>query len=255
MEIKIEDKIFLDSNQIIGIIDYENYLIDYLKQINFSKTNIILDGKKLTSKELCLFKRYISIIDDYILDDYLNFTVYEYMKYKIFTNFLDIKDYRKKIIDSLKIAGLNESYLDKKISNLSKSEQQWINFSVGMLSNPNIIVLKNCFNSFDLKNSKKMIRLLQQLVEKYQKIVIINTTNSEIIYKYTKKTIIIKDKEVFIEAETENIFKDNFDLLLNNNFEIPKIVAFSNLVNNKKNIKLGYFKDIRDLIKDIYKKV
>lgn len=255
MEITIENKIKLNSNQIIGVMDPDQYLLDYLKSINYSKNNIVINQKKLTQKELVCFKRKISIIENYITDDDLDLTVYEYMKYKIFSEILDIKDYRKKIKDSLKIVGLSESYLDKKVSKLSKIEKQWVNFSIGLFSNPDMIVLNRVFHSLDITNTKKMIRLLQQLVEQYHKVVIIYTNDAEIIYKFTYQTIIIKDSNVLVEGFTENIFQNHIDMLLNNNIQVPKTIEFSYLVNQKKNIKLGYFRDIRDLIKDIYKKV
>ena len=255
MEIILENKIKLNSDQIIGIMDQQQYLINYIENINYSKSNIVVDSKKLNQKELINFKRKVSIIENYITDDYLDLTVYEYMKYKIFSEILDIKDYCKKIKDSLKIVGLSESYLDKKVSRLSKIEKQWVNFSIGLFSNPDVIILNRVFHSLDITNTKKIMRLLQQLVEQYNKVVIIYTNDAEVIYKYTNNTIVIKDENVLIEALTENIFQDNIDLLLKNNIQIPKTIEFSYLVNTKKNIKLGYFRDIRDLIKDIYKKV
>ena len=255
MEVKLENKIKLNSDCIIGIMDQKNYLLEYLETINFTKKNISLNGKKLTQKELLTFKRKISIIDSYITDNYLGLTVYEYMKCKIFDDMLDIKDYRKKISDSLRIVGLSDTYLDKKISRLSKVEQQWINFSIGLFSNPDIILLSHVFHSMDIKNTKKIMRLIQQLAEQYHKIVLIYTNNAEVIYKYTDYTIVISKEKVLVEDTTENIFQNNYEVLLENNIEIPKAIEFSHLVNSKKNIKLGYFKDVRDLIKDIYKKV
>ena len=177
------------------------------------------------------------------------------MKYIIFTDMLDLKNYKKKIYDSLKIIGYQESYLDKKINSLSKTEKQWISFAIGLLSNPDMIVLDNFFKSFDLKNTKKMMRLLTQLTEQYNKIVVIYENSSDIIYSLSKYTFIIKNSEVLIEGDTKDIFSNNMNYLLTNGVEIPKTVEFSYLVNEKKKVRLGYFKDVRDLIKDIYKKV
>ena len=61
----------------------------------------------------------ISFIDKNISVNNISFTVYEYMKYNILDNFLSLKDYKKKIKDSLKIVGLTESYLEKKINLLN----------------------------------------------------------------------------------------------------------------------------------------
>ena len=255
MEIVLENKIKLSGNQITGVMDQQQYLINYLKTINYSKNSIVVDGKKLTQKDLVNFKRKVSIIENYITDDHLDLTVYEYMKYKIFSEILDIKDYSKKIKDSLKIVGLSETYLDKKVSKLSKIEKQWVNFSIGLFSNPDVIILNRVFHSLDITNTKKIMRLLQQLVDQYNKVVVIYTNDAEVIYKFTSNTIVIKNENILVEDLTENIFQDNIDLLLKNNIQVPKTIEFSYLVNTKKNVKLGYFRDIRDLIKDIYKKV
>lgn len=254
MEIVLENKIKLDSYGIIGVMDNKGYLIKYFRNIGFDKNNIILDNKKVIQKDLINFKRRVSIIENYVTDD-LNLTVYEYMKSKIFESILDIRDYRKKIKDSLKIVGLSETYLDKKVLKLSKIEIQWVSFAIGLCSNPDIIVLNRVFHSLDIKNTKKLIDILSQLTEKYHKIIVICTNDAEVVYKYTKDAIIIKDNDVLISGKSEDIFQNNYELLLKNNISIPKTIEFSYLVNNKKNVHLGYFKDIRDLIKDIYKKV
>ena len=52
MEIVLENKIKLSSNQITGVMDQKQYLINYLKSINYSKNSIVVDGKKLTQKDL-----------------------------------------------------------------------------------------------------------------------------------------------------------------------------------------------------------
>ena len=57
MEIVLENKIKLSSNQITGVMDQQQYLINYLKTINYSKNSIVVDGKKLTQKDLVNFKR------------------------------------------------------------------------------------------------------------------------------------------------------------------------------------------------------
>lgn len=254
MEIILENKIRIDSHGITGIMDNKGYLIKYIRNIGFDKNNIVLDNKKILQKDLINFKRRISIIENYVTDD-LNLTVYEYMKSKIFENILDVRDYRKKIRDSLKIVGLSEVYLDKKILKLSKIEIQWVSFAIGLCSNPDIIILNRVFHSLDIKNTKKLMDILSQLTNKYHRIIVICTNDAEVVYKYTKDAIIIKDNEVLISGKSDDIFQNNYELLLKNNISIPKTIEFSYLVNNKKNIHLGYFKDIRDLIKDIYKKV
>ena len=51
---------------------------------------------------------------------------------------------------------------------------------------------------------------------------------------------------------TKTIFNEND--LKKFNIDVPNLVKFTDLV-NKKGIKIGYFQDIRDLIKDVYRNV
>lgn len=255
MEVKFENNFKINSGEIVGIVDQDNYFINYIKNISVSKPSITVDSKKLNKTDLSKFQNKISIIDRYLKNDYLNLTVYEYMKYVITDKFLSLKDYNKKIKDSLRIVGLGENYLDKKISLLSFSETKLILFAIGLLSNPDIIILDNFFNSLDIKNRKKILGIINQLAEQYHKIFIILSSNIDDIYKMTKKIVFYKGEEVLVDGDTMEIFEDGVELLLMNNIFVPESVEFSYKVNTNKNIKLGYFRDIRDLIKDIYKKV
>lgn len=255
MEVKIESKLKLKSGICIGILDSNNYLVNYFKTINIEKRNIVVNGKKLNQKELIEFKKKISIITSYPIEEYLSYSVYEYMKEVVISKALELKDYRKKITDSLKIVGLSESYLNRQVASLSKSESSLLCFACGLLSNPDILVFNNYFNSLDMKCSKKIIRLIGQLTEQYDKLVLLTTNKIECLYEYSKYAIVLKEKEILVEGSMDTLFEENIEKLLENEIEIPKSIQFSYLVNKNKNVKLGQFRDIRDLIKDIYKKV
>ena len=45
------------------------------------------------------------------------------------------------------------------------------------------------------------------------------------------------------------------DFLKRNKFDVPEIIEFTYLAKKKKAVKIDYHKDIRDIIKDIYKHV
>lgn len=253
MEIKINNIIF-KSHEINGIIGTYDFFIRNLKEMDFDSKNVYINQKKLTKKDKRDLFKNISIVTNNISNNYYGNTVFSFMKFYILENSLVIKDYRKKIKDSLRIVGLNK-YEDRIISTLSSSEVKLVLFATSLLSNPNIIILDKFFDCFDLKYRKKTIDLLNQLVDKYKKIIIICSNNSEFIYKYTKNLICFSNEKLLIQGDTNTLFEENTVKLMNNSINIPKTILFTNLVFNKKNIKLNYNKDIRDLIKDIYKKV
>ena len=224
-----------------------------LKKIDFDNNNIYIDNKRLTKEEKRTLYKKISIVDTNIDNIYYSLSIYNYMKMYILNKTLTVKDYRKKIIDSLKIVGLN-NYENKIINELSSSEVKLVLLATALLSNPDIIVCNELFNFFDIKTRKKVIDIFNRLIDNYHKIIIICSNDSEFIYRYTKNLICFSKNKLLIQGDTNKLFEGNTLKLMNNSINIPKTILFTNLV-RKKGIKLNYNKDIRDLIKDIYKKV
>ncbi len=252
MEVKINGAI-IKSNLINGVIGtYENFIND-IKKADFDKNNIYINNKRLNKEEkLNLYKK-ISIVDTSIDSNYYSLSVYNYMKMCILNKNLVIKDYRKKIIDSLRIVDLI-NYENKTINDLSSSEKKLVLFATALLSNPDIIICNELFCFFDIKIRKKIISLFNQLVDNYHKIIVICSNNSEFIYRYTKNLICYSKNKLLIQGSTDILFEENTLKLINNYIDIPKTILFTNLA-REKGVKLNYNKDIRDLIKDIYKKV
>lgn len=253
MEIKINN-ILLQSQFITGLVGNYQVFIDLFKK-EFTRKTIYIDNKKSNIMEKKNLVKKISFIDKNISVNNISFTVYEYMKYNILDNFLSLKDYKKKIKDSLKIVGLTESYLEKKINLLSYLERKFVILATALLSNPDILIFDSFCEGIDLKNRKKIMNLVNQLSEKYKKIVIFCSNDSEFIYRNTKKIILCTNANEFLCDNTNTMYEEQEDLLIENNISIPKTIIFTNAVLKEKGIKLSYNKDIRDLIKDIYKKV
>ena len=105
-----------------------------------------------------------------------------------------------------------------------------------------------------MKNEKRIVMLLNKMKDQYQKTIIIVSNNTDKIYKYTSHLIIFKNEKILIEGNTINIYI-KIPFLTKNKIEIPEIVEFTYLANKQKNANLEYHKDIRDIIKDIYKHV
>jgi len=117
-----------------------------------------------------------------------------------------------------------------------------------LISNPNTIVLVDVFKYFDKVNEKKLIMLLQRIKDNYNKTIIIVTDNTEILYKYTKNLIVIKKNKILVDDDIKVLEKNDLGI------KIPEIIELTN-IKKKKNIKIGYHKDVRDILKDIYKHI
>lgn len=202
----------IDSKMIIGVMgDYESFFSSLNGDIYYLDKSVSVSSKKVCS----------------ILD-------------------IDNKD----ITDLLKDFSLGEEFLNKKIVELSHSEQKILKYILMFLSNKRIIIIDEPFLDLDLCNKKKVILLLKRIV-KDNKTIIIGSSNSNVIYQICKKVLLINNEGYYYGDI--NVFKDK-NILKKYHVNVPDIVKFIDLV-NEKNIKINYSRDIRDLIKDVYRNV
>ena len=66
--------------------------------------------------------------------------------------------------------------------------------------------------------------------------------------------IFLKNDEIFLTGKTNDVYL-RVDYLKRNKFEIPDIVEFTYIARKKKEVRIDYHKDVRDIIKDIYKHI
>ncbi len=244
----------ITSKDITAISTNDNEFFKKLISLKYPlKGEIIINGRKVTDDNLNTYQRQISIVNSYKLIPFVK-TVLDYMNYVITSKNLKIKNPNKKIIDSLKIVGLDEKYLLREMYTLSSSEKELIQIAVALLSNPEILILTDQFLKLDLINQKKIYMVLIRLKEQYHKAIIILSDNANILYKYCTKGIIIKNGKILVEGDIKDVYC-KVEMLRKSKFDIPEIVEFTHKAKKLKKVKIDYHKDIRDIIKDIYKHV
>ena len=252
MEIKLNDIKFNISNDKINGI-YTNNIDKVIKLLKIDDINTKIDNKKLSKQDIYNYKKSVYVIDEYI-DNYNELTIYDVLLSIINNYNIYPKNINKKIKDAIKIVGLKEEILTLGIKDISSSEQKLIQLAISLLVNTNTIILIEPFKVLDINNRKRIIILLQKLLDKYKKSIIIISNDVEILLKYTKNLIIIKNNKLVVEGNTFEIFTD-VELLKKHHIEIPEIIEITYLTKKLKNVKIDYFIDIRNIIKDIYKHV
>ncbi len=245
----------INTDGIIGITgENKDILLEIMSLEKKTKGTITYNREKITDKNIIELRKKTSYVPFSFTNIYNKTTIEEYMLYMIYYTKLNIKDPNKKIIDSLKIVDLQEEYLTRDINTLSTCEKRKFQIALSLITNPKLILLENPYVDLDAVSRKKLYRLLNQINEKYKIGIIFTTNNSDILYKYTKTAIILKNNQIYKIGDTKEVYND-VDTLLEENIEIPDIVLFTYKVRKNKNKNIDYHRDIRDLIKDIYKHV
>ena len=170
-------------------------------------------------------------------------------KYNYKINMLD-----KRIEDSLKMVGLDNSYLDRNPFDLSSCEICLLALGVVLSLNPKLLIIDDPTLYLDNKNMEYLIKLIKKLKNNYHKTIIIFTSDIEFAIRLTDNYVILKNGKICSSGNSKDLL-NNIPRLKSSGIEIPRIIEFINVVNKKKNINLDMTFDIKELMKDIYRHV
>ena len=219
-----------DLKEYTGIVEYDKYLVDELFYKN--NPNIIFLATN-------------------------NPTFYTNKVEEEFKFILNIRKYNgdidKAIIRGLSLVELDKEILNRNINTLSRSEKYLLNIAIGMSFNPDVVMFKEAYEGIDHKN-KKLLTTLVNNIKEDKKIVILTSNDTNILYQYTDEVILLNGNNIYKVGQTDKIFTST-ELMKGDIIPMPNITKVTYLAKTNKNVKLSFHKDVRDIIKDIYKHV
>lgn len=241
----------IDKKQIIGLISIDSSDGSDILKIVAGKT-ILSEGKvEIDKKNLEKYEQYIGFMPR-ISDICFS---YKTIKEELENN-LKIKKYKKeetkeRIEKALKIAELDNSYLNKNPLNLSISEQQKLQLSICLSHNPKVILMDEPSIGIDFQYRQILIKHLKMMSFRYNKMILINSNDTDFLMEVADYIYILENGKIINHGDKYTIFK--WIIKEKKNILIPKIIEFSTYVKETKNISLGYRSNLDDLAKDIYR--
>lgn len=150
------------------------------------------------------------------------------------------------------ILDLGEKFLERKVYGLSFTEKLYLNIIRNLLTLKKVVIFNDLFSYVDNFNQKRLIKLFSFLKEK-DYILIISSKDVNYLYKIADYSIVWNKK--FFEFDTTDNIYTNVSLLIENKLAVPVLPLITYKAKVEKDVKLFYSKDVRDIIKDIYKHV
>jgi energy-coupling factor transport system ATP-binding protein len=255
---KYGNKIAVDN---LNLEMEDNKIYGLIGESGSGKTTLLelIDGLlKPTSGEIIIndttnikeIRKDIGFIFQFPEEQFFEITVKKEIEYSLH-NFNIRKD---KVIDAVNLVGLNESILSKKIKELSNGEKRLVAIASVLVYNPKIILLDEPTIGLDNKNKSKLIWLIKQLKNTYNKTIIISSHDIDLLYDLCDDLIVLNDGKLIMYGDPVSVYKEE-ELLEKYNIELPSILKFERIVNKNKGIKLMHTTSINDLIKEIYRNV
>lgn len=208
--------------------------------------SIKIDNKNNIDKKQIKFN--IGVVSEFPDDQFF----FETVKKEI-SSVLEYFDYpsdkiNKRVLDSLKMVGLDEEYLLRDPLSLSSGEVRKVSIALTLAINPEIIILDNPTVGMDSNDKKNLIKILKMIKRRYDKTIVIVSHDIEFIHNCADYIFVVSDGKVVLKGDKYQVFKQE-STLKKYKIDIPEIIKFK-LLSDKK-VKLRYRDDINDLIKDI----
>lgn len=156
-------------------------------------------------------------------------------KFKVDNNILEI-------FSELEIS---YSLLKRKLKDLSKGQFKLILLVYTILNKKTVVILDYFDKGLSYKYKKRIINYLKS---KYNGSLVVISNDLIFLNNMCKYLIVFKDGNIVYNDVFENIYKSRIKI------DYPPIVKFIRLA-NKKNAKLSYTVDNKELLKDIYRSV
>ncbi len=154
--------------------------------------------------------------------------------------------------DVMQILELDSNFYDREVSSLSATEKIYLNLLRNVSKADEIIFFSNIFLGLDLCNQKKIVKVLNYL-KNIGYIIVVCSNNVDYLYNISDYSLIATKS--FIEYGDTNDIYTNVEILVKHKLAVPTLSYITYKAKKDKKVKLFYSKDVRDIIKDIYKHV
>ncbi len=162
------------------------------------------------------------------------------------------KSFKKTIERLFEILELDISIIKRKISEISTSDMYKLYLVLKTAVSKDYYIFNDFTRYLDRNGIKCFLRLLS-LLRANEKTVFIADSDVNVLYNYTN--IIVYQEGYDFKAINVNQQFVNDKIFSDNNIPFPTLVEITSLARKNKNVRLSYHKDVRDIMKDIYKHV
>ncbi len=223
---------------IMGLLDSDNGVVT-------------LDGKKI----------------DYKVSDHIGYlpeerslmkkmTVKEQVLFYGVLKGMNPKDIEKRL-DSLLEEFEIQDYKERKISELSKGNQQKIQFIISFINNPKLLILDEPFSGLDPINVELFKNKIRELVKKGTSI-IFSSHQLEHIEEFCKKIVILSKGKTVIAGDVDKIKKEyrKHNIFIEGTFDVDKVKKIKGVIELKKvNDEYHVKIDSYDIVSKVFKAI
>lgn len=244
----------IKSSSIVGFaiedIEIISKLLNVIKRP--SKGELKLDGLaiKRTShiNNINMLRKKIGVVNN--KNKFLCKTVKEEIETVMKNYEFKTKKNKQHIVDSLKIVGLSEEYLDRNPNELSYTEKKKVSLACVLSYKPEVIIIEEFYKGLISREREYFKKLFLKLKNNFNKTIIVVGNDLTFMFKLVDDLYVINKGKIVVSGKQDVFYNNDLYKYL----EMPKIVEFTKYSQNEGHEILEYT-DIKELIKELYRNV
>lgn len=155
-------------------------------------------------------------------------------------------------IVALKNVFLDDSYLDRSVSSLSKGEKVKVVLASFLMQDFDVLMIEDPFFFFSDSEKKDIANLMRRI--RNQKVILFGTFDTGMAQMLSDFIYVASHNKILQGGPASMVLTDR-KLLSRARLKMPPILDFMDTVFLEKGMKMMYRSEINDLIKDIYRDV
>ncbi len=140
---------------------------------------------------------------------------------------VDKDEIERRVRESLKAVGLDESFMDRSCFDLSGGQKRRVAIAGILAMDPEIIILDEPTAGLDPQGSIEMLELFMHIQKTMNKTIIVVTHDNDQVYQYFDEVLLLDQGQLIYQGDVLSFFEQDYPV------ETPKILEFKNLLRKK----------------------
>lgn len=250
------------EGEAVGILGHtgsgKSTLIQHLNGILLpqqGEVKIFGEAIKNDKKFLKNLRRIVGIVFQFPEDELFAETVYEDIAFGPKNLGLNNEEINKRVLNSIREVGLDESYLDRSPFSLSGGEKRRVAIACILSMEPKILVLDEPTSGLDPIGREEIISLIKRLKDEKKVTIIMISHTMEDIVQFIDRVYILNNGRIVLEGKTDDVFK-NKELLEKYDLSVPELFQLGEELKKEGFIINSTFKDFeiakREILNNFY---
>lgn len=189
--------------------------------------NVYVDDVLMTKKSVPELRKKVGLVFQYPEYQLFEETVYKDIAYGLQREELTAEEARSRVLDAMKVVGLDEDMAERSIYDLSGGQKRRVALAGIIVMNPSYLVLDEPAAGLDPAGREEILGYVKRLQVERGTTIVLVSHSMEDVAKLADKIIVMHQSEIIMEGSASEVFR-NEEKLTEIGLAVPQITVLWN---------------------------